>query len=144
MPGAQKNDNRKRENLMSRIRIKVAIIGVLAFLDGCASNPDFCVMNCSSGNALITGHVKPPVSIDQVRLYVTPPANYQVIGLVEASGQGVFTEKQDYSLAVTELKRQAAKVGANGVIITQSYQRNTDGKGASERRIAGQAIFVKE
>ena len=89
-----------------------------------------------------------------MRLYVDPPAEYDVIGIVSASSDAGWTEQGDVNYAIAELKRQAAKLGANGVLITATGDRATallvpQANGtvvsvpASAKTIQGRAIFVR-
>ena len=109
---------------------------------------------CASGSAIVTGTTRPAVAPATVRLYVDPPAEYDVIGIVSASSDAGWTEQGDVNYAIAELKRQAAKLGANGVLITATGDRATallvpQANGtvvsvpASAKTIQGRAIFVR-
>jgi uncharacterized protein YbjQ (UPF0145 family) len=72
------------------------------------------------GNAIVTGITRSPISPEAVRLYRTAPDNFEEIAMVSASAGHDF--KKDSSLinsAIQRLKEEAAKVGANGVILTK-------------------------
>ena len=112
------------------------------------------VIGCASGSAIITGQVREPLNPSTVILYSEPPENYEVIGIVMASSNAGFTAQQDFNYAVEELKKQAAKLGANGVLI-ENIGKNTSsaigssgngsfyGYSTSEHSISGKAIFVQ-
>lgn len=104
-------------------------------------------------------------SIDesQVKVFAFKPSvPFKVIGVIEAHGMaqaGLFEqldilsqlgsvlanekygpgEKEDMALAVLALKREAASIGANGVIIVKQGQVRVSSN-ATERRIYGAAI----
>ena len=40
---------------------------------------------CASGSALVTGTARTPVAPEQVQLYLEPPTEFEVIGIVNAS-----------------------------------------------------------
>ncbi len=75
---------------------------------------------CASGSGIVTGAARPEISPALVRLYLEPPAEYEVIGLVEASSHHGFTGQQERDYAVEELRRQAGRMGANGILLEQS------------------------
>jgi hypothetical protein len=59
----------------------------------------------------------PAVPVEQVRVYSTPPAHYREIARIEtASGIGFGTQGQTDS-AIEKLRREAAAVGADGVLL---------------------------
>src|SRR5688500_2039463 len=75
---------------------------------------------CASGSAIVTGNTRAPVAPEQVKIYLEPPAEFEVIGLVNASSDAGWTEQGSLDYAIKELKKQAAKLGANGVLIVSS------------------------
>jgi hypothetical protein len=105
---------------------------------------------CASGSAIVTGKTKAPVTPNEVRLYLEPPAAFEVIGLVSASSDSGLTDQQSVDYAVAELKKQAGKLGANGVLLMSSGE-STSGYvvGSSyaipviAKSVQGKAIFVK-
>jgi hypothetical protein len=72
---------------------------------------------CASGSVIVTGTKRAPLTSDQVQLYLEPPARFETIGLVSASSDAGWTEQGSVNYAIMELKRQAGKIGANGVLI---------------------------
>ena len=76
----------------------------------------------------MTGKTRAEIPVECVNLYVQPPPSYETIGMVKASSTTDAAPRvQVMSLVVPELKRQAAKMGANGVVLlkmecpTRSY-----------------------
>jgi hypothetical protein len=94
-----------------RMIAALLLTGVVALmLAGCASNP----------KVLPTTGPHPPTTPDQVQLYQTPPAEYEVIDVVYSpitadvhwDGQG------NADTGFDKLKADSAAVGANGVLLT--------------------------
>ncbi|ALM66747.1 hypothetical protein FORC4_1774 [Vibrio parahaemolyticus] len=130
---------------MFRSKIKVGlVVVVLSFLNACAS-----------GSAIVTGVKRPALDFNQVRLYLEAPEQYETIGIVKASSDAGITQQASQDYAVEELKKQAAKIGANGVILTTAGERtssiistNADGSiytiPVSAQTVSGKAVFVTE
>ena len=93
---------------------------------------------------MLNGKALPPVPIESVEIYIQKPEfAYVIVGTVEARGMGLTNEARDQELAIAALKREAASIGADGVIVTDSDQEiaNVSQYGTStERRIKGTAI----
>ena len=83
------------------------ILAFTLFFSGCAS----------SGSAVVTGKTRPKVSAEMVKIYLDAPANYEVSGLVESIGYVGMTDQSRMNRAINELKEQAGKIGANGVLL---------------------------
>jgi hypothetical protein len=125
-----------------RIFKTITIISCLAVLVGCAT-----------GSVIITGNVRSAIDPTEVRVYLEPPSQYETIGIVEASSDVEISSQAAQDRVITELKKQAAKIGANGVLLidvgTQSggttgfYSGGVFYAGSSETKTAhGQAIYV--
>ena len=95
---------------------------------------------CASGSAIVTGAKRTPLDPSHVKLYAEAPAKYEVIGVVSAKSAAGLTAQGSEDYAVQELKNQAAKLGANGVLL-QSTTQQIDGSG---RGVSGKAIFVSQ
>jgi hypothetical protein len=109
---------------------------------------------CASGSAIVTGNTRDRVAPEQVKLYLEPPAAFETIGLVNASSDAGWTEQGSMDYAIAELKKQAAKLGANGVLLVSSGENTTTilgGQGTgyvyavpvTAKTVQGRAIFVK-
>ena len=88
-------------------RIGLPLIGMALLLGGCASSH------------VMVGAARPPISPDQVKLYLHPPEKYEEIAIIDASSRRsiVFTDQQKMNKVIARLKEEAAKVGANGILI---------------------------
>ena len=86
---------------------KVALVLLAAFLAGCAS-----------GSAIVVGETRPAIEDwESVKITNEMPDGARTIALVKASSDSGWTKQDSVNYAVDELKRQAAKVGANTVVI---------------------------
>ncbi len=74
---------------------------------------------CSTSSHILIGTPRPPIPPDSVRVYLQPPPKYEQIATISASSQGSFavTSQQNMDKAITRMKNEAARLGANGVIL---------------------------
>ena len=109
------------------------------------------LFSCSTaeGTALVTGKERAAISPDKVVIYAEPPAKYEVIGIVTASSDSGWTEQEDLNYAIEELKKQAAKIGANGVLLENVRTAESGGVISygvyvpiSAKEVSGKAIYV--
>ena len=94
------------------------------------------LFGCSSGSHVVTGQQMPELEVEQVTIFEQAPMfDYKVVGTVKASSDNGFTEDSRKEKATKELKEQAAKIGANGVILDEvtqlSFRRLGTGVGIS-------------
>ena len=109
------------------------------------------VFSCASGTALVTGTQRPATKSDEVIVYTEAPEKYEVIGIVTASSDAGWTAQESLDYALAELKKQAAKIGANGIIFENVGTSNSGGMvmygvyiPVTAKDISGKAIFVEE
>lgn len=111
----------------------------------------FVLLSCSTakGTTLITGQTRPAITPTEVKLYLEPPTKYETIALIEASCDVDTTAQKAQDMVIDELKKQAAKLGANGVLITNVGNSSNSGVFAygvymaiETRTAKGEAIFV--
>lgn len=109
---------------------------------------------CATGSALVTGTQRPATSPESVKILLDPPAQYETIGIVSAEAYDTGSDQTTQDNAVAEIKSQAAKVGANAVILidigdrtvaSASYNRYSGlFMGSSKRAVLkGKAIWVQ-
>ena len=83
---------------------------LIAALAGCAS----------SSQVVLVGAARPAITPDHVKIYLEPPdARYEQIANLAASSEGSFaiTAAGKSDKVVERLKQQAAKLGANGLLL---------------------------
>ena len=108
---------------------------------------------CATGSAIVVGEARKAIQPDQVKLYLDPPETYETIGIVKASSDAGWTEQDSIDYAIEELKNQAAKIGANGVLIQATGQNSSTVIGGygtgylyaipvTEQTVTGKAIYV--
>ncbi|MDD3295610.1 MAG: hypothetical protein PHG20_13105 [Geobacteraceae bacterium] len=113
------------------------------------------LMGCATGSVVLVGTARPPIDPQSVKLYLKEPKKYDAVGLVEASSDSGLTNQGSQNYAVAELKKQAAKIGANGVLLTTTgtetsttvhgYGSGTIWSSSSDAKVVkGTAIFVNE
>lgn len=77
------------------------------------------------GNAIVIGNTRAATSVEEVRLYRSAPDNFEEIAIVSASAGHDFQKSSSLmNSAIERLKEEAAKVGANGVILTEINERD--------------------
>jgi hypothetical protein len=88
---------------------------------------------CAPSTHVLVGTARPPITPAEVKIYSTPPANYQEIAVLDASSKSAFTTGGQKSVdkVIERLKIEAAKLGANGVILEgfQDAQTGSIGSG---------------
>jgi hypothetical protein len=75
---------------------------------------------CVSSQAVVVGRARPAISPDQVQIYLQPPeSKYDEIANLSASSRGSFsiTTAGKIDIVIERLKKEAAKLGANGILL---------------------------
>jgi hypothetical protein len=78
------------------------------------------VGGCAATHIAALGQPRAAISAEQVQIYLRPPASkYQHIADVSASSTGSFkfTSAAKMEVVIDRLKHQAAKLGANGLLL---------------------------
>lgn len=120
------------------------------------------VAGCASTSRVMLGQARAPIDPAQVQVYSTPPAGSVEIAQLESSSAVGFGTQGQTDAAVARLKRDAAALGANGVILmgvgssgspvgmsvgAGSYGSHVGGGlgigiPTTQRKVAGVAIWV--
>jgi len=109
--------------------------------------------SCASGSHILTGQKRDSINPSQVKLYISPPQKYEVIGIVNSSSDSGWTQQGDMDYAVEELKNQAARLGANGIILSGTGESTSSSVGAynngaiyaissTAQTVSGKAVYV--
>ncbi len=92
---------------------------VLALLSACTA----------PSTHVVTGKARPPISPDQVRIYTQPPPVFEEVAMLNASSNSALGSSAGGQAAIDQvierLKTEAAKLGANGVILQGFSDRQT-------------------
>ena len=113
----------------------------------------FILTSCATGTAIVTGTTRTPINPENVKLYLQPPAKYEAVAIIKASSDAGWTAQGSQDYAVQELKKQAAKLGANGVLLGATGEKTSAAVGGygtgtmyaipiEAQVVSGQAIFI--
>ena len=122
------------------------------------------VAGCAGSSKVMLGQARAPIDPAQVQIYRTPPAGSQEIAQLESKSAVGFGTQGQTDAAVARLKREAAALGANGVVLlgvgssgspvgmsvgAGSYGRHSGGGlsvgiPTTQKQAAGMAIWVPE
>ncbi len=117
---------------------------------------------CAGTSKVMLGQPRAPIDASQVQIYSTPPPGSVEIAQLEASSAVGFGSQGQTDAAIARLKREAAALGANGVILfgvgssgspvgmsvgAGSYGRHVGGGigigiPTTQKKAAGVAIYV--
>jgi hypothetical protein len=114
---------------------------------GCGQN-DFCMKNfglaililaagCSTSSHKASGKFHPAISPDDVVIYTFMPARAQIVGTVRVNSFYGATWQQASDDALDKLKIEAAKLGANGIVMSPPNDKASEGAS-----LEGNAIFI--
>ena len=89
------------------------------------------IVGCYPVSHMIVGDTREPISHSEVKIYLDFPEEYETIALIEASSEFAF---KDPSINITwqsksdkiieRLKMEASNLGANGVVIKNTENKN--------------------
>ena len=100
---------------------------------------------CASSHVLV-GQARGSISPDQVRVYLRPPAQFEEIALVESSSRGSFaiTAQARTDKVIERLKKEAALLGANGIVIQNvaDLSSGSVGSGFATATVSGSTTNV--
>jgi len=94
-----------------------AAILIASLISGCATH------------VTMIGPARPPISPAVVRIYQKPPRHYQQIAIINSSAgtTWLFPDRDSPDEAIADLRREAAALGANGVLLQAVYDRPVGG-----------------
>lgn len=84
---------------------------------------------CASSSSILVGKARPAIQPEAVKIYLDPPKAYERIALLEASSKAsmAITDQGKTDKMVERLKAEAAKLGANGVLLTATGSKQESG-----------------
>lgn len=91
--------------------MKKIILSACMIVAACAG----LTVGCATGTHILTGKQFPTLKPEQVTLYQIPPPKFEIVGIVNAQSPGRYQHNMDD--AIDALKQQAARMGANGIIL---------------------------
>jgi hypothetical protein len=74
---------------------------------------------CATSSQTLTGTARAPISPSEVRVYTQAPASFEEIAILSASRKSVSAAGGERAIEkmIETLKRQAARLGANGLLL---------------------------
>ena len=125
----------------------------------------FILKSCYPVSHIIIGEIQTPLDYNKVKVYHDYPDTYEKIAIIEASSDLAFkdlsiefTHQQKTNKALDRLKKEAASLGANGIVLQnisttlkQHFSFNEVSKGKisassrheKQKELNAVAIFVK-
>jgi hypothetical protein len=93
---------------MATMFSRFPILLVLIFLGGCGST-----------HTIMVGQARPAIMPDAVRVYYQAPRHFERIAIINSSSAPTwaFTTRGQLDDAILKLKEEAARLGANGILI---------------------------
>ena len=87
---------------------------------------------CATDSVIVTGTARPPISPAEVKIYSQPPPVFEEVAILNASKSVAFSTggQKTVDKVIAGLKEQAAKVGANGILLEGFSDRQTGALGA--------------
>ena len=87
---------------------------------------------CSTSSRQIVGVKRPAIDVSQVIIYTQKPAEYEQIAFIQASSKNAmaFSDEAMQDVIIERLKKEAAALGANGVLINQTEEQVTGSVGS--------------
>ena len=94
-------------NTTARPRRLIGIAASLLVLSACATSH------------VLVGTPRPPISPTEVKVYMKAPAKYEQIAVIESSSRAswTFSAQGKTDKLIERMKDEAAKLGANGILI---------------------------
>ena len=107
--------------MLPRLR-SACVLATVLVLDGCVY---------ALGSHALTGTARPKTDADQVVLYSSPPLHSEVIGQVYSRSTLEGSDQDKIEAAVSRLRKEAAEMGANGIVLQFSPGAPPSGKPGS-------------
>ncbi len=100
---------------------------------------------CVSSSVLV-GKARAPISEDQVKVLIEPPAKYETVALLEASDLGAngFSAQSRMNKVIGRLKAEAAELGANAILLQGFDTQITGavGSGYATTSVSGDSAYT--
>ena len=90
-----------------------------------------CVAACVPSSHVLVGKVREPIAPADVKIYSHAPPRFEEVAVLSASSKSVFAPGGQRAIdkVVERLKEQAAKLGANGIVLEDFSDRETGSLG---------------
>jgi hypothetical protein len=86
---------------------------------------------CTPSAMLLVGTARPPISAADVKVYDQPPPSFEEVAVVNAWSDSLFRPGGAHATdkVIARLKKEAAKVGANGILLGDFSDAQTSSLG---------------
>src|SRR6267142_1031318 len=87
---------------------------------------------CASTSHVITGKPRTPIDPSQVKVYSTAPPGYEEIAVIDATSRMSFAfgDQKKMNAVLERLRKEAAALGANGVLLQNTGTKSGGGVSA--------------
>lgn len=75
----------------------------------------FLLCSCATDSTKAENYSRPSTDPESVKVFSQEPLKYETLGVVKASCDAAITEKECRDEAIAKLRKDAARLGANGV-----------------------------
>ena len=114
----------------------------------------FVTKACYPVSHIIIGEIQTPLDYNKVKVYHDYPDTYEKIAIIEASSDLAFkdlsiefTHQQKTNKALDRLKKEAASLGANGIVlqnISTTLKQHFNFNGVSKGKISASSRHEKQ
>ncbi len=89
----------------------------------------FLLAACATTSHVITGKTQTPIDASQVKIYSTAPPDYEEIAVIDATSRWSFAfgDQRKMDAVMERLRREAASLGANGVLLQSTGSESGGG-----------------
>jgi hypothetical protein len=86
---------------------------------------------CTTSHVIV-GRARAAISAAQVKIYLQPPARYEEVALVSTSSRSslAITAQARTDTVVDRLKKEAASLGANGIVLREITDQSSGSVGS--------------
>ena len=100
----------------------------------------FLLVACATTSHVITGTARTPIEPSLVKVYSTAPPTYEEIAVIDATSRSSFAfgDQKKMDAVIGRLKKEAASLGANGVLLQSTGSEYGGGVGTG----VGSAIGI--
>ena len=94
----------------------------------------FLLGACANTSHVITGKTRTPIDPLQVKVYSTAPPDYEEIAVIDATSRSSFSfgDQNKMDAVIERLKKEAASLGANGVLLQNTGSDGGGGVGTAQ------------
>lgn len=98
---------------------------------------------CANGEVVMLGKPRPAISPEMVKIYAEPPATFEQIALIGATSKKSFrfSAQGKMDKVIERLKEQAARLGANGVILQSVGDRYAGSVNTATGTVSGSTAY---